>query len=276
MDYWQKLSSTWHIWLAGKRCQVQLPDLFRDVTLISCSYNTPQVTEVMLRSFLAWHGHGPFKALLSENSTNEDTARLLRQYGVPFIRNHGATHAEGVQKLFDRVASRYVLLVDTDITFNRSLKPLIAYFLEINAALMGLRVGDHAGFKLFPRMDPCFCLIDLDAMKNKGIRFFDLERIERSRSRGFYDPIKHAREQHEKDGRFYDVGSTFYEDAEKQGLKIIEIDIHRYITHYHALSWAGDSGCGQGAEHHVRTTMEKIYSRKARELRHIDLRGAFF
>ena len=76
----------------GNNCE---EEKMRDLTLITCSYNTPIVVEIMLKSFVSFHGV-PQRLILFENSTNDETAKLLDKSNVPYIRTRGGTHPKSV------------------------------------------------------------------------------------------------------------------------------------------------------------------------------------
>ena len=86
-----------------------------NITLATCSYNTPEVTITMLKSFFNYHGQTA--VLVCENSTTDDTTNLLIPLNVPFIRNKGGLHAPSVDLLIENCKTNYMLLVDTDVIF---------------------------------------------------------------------------------------------------------------------------------------------------------------
>jgi hypothetical protein len=189
-----------------------------NLTLISCSYNTPLVTENMLKSFL--NIHPDTKILISENSTNTETKDILEKGNVPFFLNSGGLHGSSVDLLLEKVDTDYALLVDTDVVFFRSCSELFESFKSNDLSLMGEIVGDRGGKRLHKRVHPWFCFINVKNIKSKGIKFYDEERL---RSRG---EIR------------YDVGSSFFEDIKKSGLRIGEVKAEPYyFKHYEGMSW---------------------------------------
>jgi len=189
-----------------------------NLTLITCSYNTPQVTENMLKSFLSIHPNT--KVLISENSTNDETRCILAKYDIPFFVNSGGLHGPSVDLLLEKVKTDYALLVDTDIIFLRSCVPAFEEFKKNSLAIMGEIAGDRGGKKLHKRVHPWFCFIDLKKIRENGIKFFDAERM---RSRG---EIR------------YDVGSSFFEDIRKAKLLIGNLfGEGYYFKHYEGMSW---------------------------------------
>ena len=63
-----------------------------DLTLITCSYNTPDITLTMLKSWVSVHGEGQQRLILSDNSTDNNTSDVLKLYNVPHLSNFGKTH----------------------------------------------------------------------------------------------------------------------------------------------------------------------------------------
>ena len=173
-----------------------------DLTLITCSYNTPDITLTMLKSWVAVHNHKQH-LLLVDNSTNTDTQLLLKESNTPFIVNTGAYHGDGVNKALSLCKTEDALLVDTDIIFHK---------LE----------GDRGGKKIFKRVNPWHCFINVKHIRKYGISFFDIKKMKDSF----------------KTDTLYDVGSTFLEDIKKAKLKIGDVDLsNTYYTHFEGMSW---------------------------------------
>lgn len=190
----------------------------KNLTLLTCSYNTPLVTANMLKTFL--HIHPGCKVLVSENSTNNDTVNIIEEAKIPYIRNYGGLHGPSVDVLFKVCTTRYALLVDTDIIFLQEHSSVFEQFKANDITLMGEIVGDRGGKKLYPRVNPWHCFIDLEKVKNHNINFFDLHKKQASTD------------------RIYDVGSTFFEDVKANKLRIADYNGNNYLyKHYEGMSW---------------------------------------
>jgi hypothetical protein len=88
---------------------------------------------------------------------------------------------------------------------------------------MGKVVGNVAGKNLYERVEPWYCFMNYEILKNKKIEFFDRERVKKSKE----DNIK-----------VYDIGSTMFEDVEKSNLLIGDVDLeNKYFKHYGGMSW---------------------------------------
>jgi hypothetical protein len=190
----------------------------KNLTLISASFNTPEVTEYMLKTFTNLYPNT--KVLISENSTDEKTENILKETQIPFIRNKGYLHAPSVDLLLNSVTTDYVLLVDTDVLFLKDINPIFEEFLNKEITLMGEIVGDRGGKKLHKRVNPWHCFINVKKIKENNIKFYDEIRL-RSRNE-----IR------------YDVGSSFFEDIRKMKLKIADFNGEGiYYRHFEGMSW---------------------------------------
>lgn len=189
-----------------------------DITLISCSYNTPEVTLTMLRSFFKYHNET--NVLIIDNSTNEDTEQLLIKDQIPYIRNKGGLHIQSVDILLSSIKTKYALLVDTDIIFLKSHLEIFNKFKELELSLLGEICGDRGGKSIHNRVHPWHCFINVDNIKQNNIKFFN--------------PIK----QFSNSSKIYDVGCTFFEDIKNAKLKIGDIRLEgTYYKHYEGMSW---------------------------------------
>lgn len=239
-----------------------------DITLITCSYDTPKVTLTMLKSWKHINSNITNNLLLIDNSTNEDTAELLHESKIPFYRNPDGRHYEGVQIALDKCNTKYALLVDTDVIFKENLSAIVNTFIDSGCAIMGEECGDRGGYKLYTRIHPWFCFIDVEQVKNKNIKFINMDKIIKTNSGQFYNGINiNANNIYKK----YDVGATFYEDIVENGLKAFNIKLDpKYYFHYEGMSWKGKS-----KDRGFIATNNKnmiLYSKDELKLRHEDLK----
>jgi hypothetical protein len=191
----------------------------KNITLASCSYNTPDVTITMLRSF--FKHHDTTNVLICENSTNEDTVKLLTDNNVPFIRNQGGLHSPSVDLLIENCKTDYMLLVDTDIIFLKNHQDKLDEVQQMDLTLMGEVCGDRGGKALYNRVHPWHCFINVKHIKDNNIKFYDYNRqIKRGGS------------------KIYDVGASFFEDVRKAKLRIGNVVLQDiYYKHYEGMSW---------------------------------------
>jgi len=189
-----------------------------NITLISASYNTPEITECMLKSFIKLHPNT--KVLISENSSDDKTKIFLDANKIPYIKNENGLHSPSVDLLINSVQTKYALLVDTDVIFLRKIDEIFEKFKQIDAAIMGEIVGDRGGKRLHKRVNPWHCFIDVEKIKQNNIKFHDEIRL---KSR---DEVR------------YDVGCSFFEDIRKHKLRIAEFNGEgNYYKHFEGMSW---------------------------------------
>ena len=218
-----------------------------DITLISCSYNTPQITLTMLKSFRKLHPElESLDIILMENSTNEETVELLKENNVPFVRNIGFTHNQGMEVAFDMCKTKYAIVVDTDIVFRKNITDLYNLVKENNWNLVGTECGDRGGLKLFPRIHPWFMIVDVEYVKANKIVFCDMVKMEQNNSSHLTSStfVNYIPEH-----RVYDIGSTFYEDLKNVGADIKHYpECESYYEHYEGSSWHRDCPIKELAE----------------------------
>jgi hypothetical protein len=194
--------------------------MLSDLTVCTCSYNTPLITMTMIRSWFKRHPWStPF--VIIENSTNEDTADLLKGQGIPFTRNPGGPHSTTVDLALDQVKTRYALLVDTDVVFLRDHSSILQDMINNGAALTGEVCGSRGMLGLYKRVHPWHCFIDMDKIRSKGIHF--------------HCPNRSLRKVNDL---IYDVGASMYEDVINAGFTVYDWKGDRdYYYHYEGMSW---------------------------------------
>lgn len=190
-----------------------------NITLASCSYNTPEVTLTMLKSFFKFHNET--NVLICENSTDDETEKLLINHKVPFIKNKNGLHSPSVDILIQECKTDYMLLVDTDIIFLKKHDDVFDLVKKMDITLLGEVCGDRGGKKLYNRVHPWHCFINVNHIKNNDIKFYDYNR------------------QIKRDGeKIYDVGASFFEDIKLKNLKIGNVNLQdKYFKHYEGMSW---------------------------------------
>lgn len=193
----------------------------KDLTLITCSYNTPSVTLTMLRSWM--HVHNKTQRLvLVDNSTDKLTSDLLYDNKIPHTCSPGNSHGQGVNEALKLCKTKYALLVDTDVIFLKDHTSIFNQFKEMDLTVMGKVEGDRGGKSIYNRVNPWHCFINVEKIKEHNITFFDEQRMKDSF----------------KTKKIYDIGSTFFEDVKKAGLKIGNVDLENtYYQHLEGMSW---------------------------------------
>jgi glycosyltransferase involved in cell wall biosynthesis len=193
-----------------------------DLTLVTCNYNTPNLIERLLQSLKYTSSQLP-KVIVMNTSIDDKSDKFLSDNKINYINSRGSSHGEAVNLALKNVTTKYILLVDSDIIFLKDFLPAFEKFKFSNLTLMGKVLGNVAGKNLYERVDPCYCFIDYEQIKNKNIIFFDIERVKKSKEMGY---------------KLYDVGSTMFEDIQTADLLIGDVDLeNRYFKHYGGMSW---------------------------------------
>jgi len=246
--------------------------MMTDLTLISCSYETPKIVETMLKSFVFHHPNIKTKLLIMENSKNDETELLLESYCFNFVKTTGGSHARTLERAIKECKTKYALVVDTDIIFNQSIVPLFEDFKSKGVSLAGVECGDRGGFQFYTRTHPWFMFVDVENVNNNNISFVNMEKLERTGSVGFF--FLTADNFPKNDGLKYDVGATFREDIVEAGL-IVENrpDYELYFTHYEGSSW--QRGCG---DPNIKLNGDQTWERYQVEIekyKHVDIFDKF-
>jgi len=193
----------------------------KDLTLLTCSYNTPFITLTMLKSWVSVHNNVQ-QLIVIDNSTDELTRGLLFNHKIPYKCFPGNSHGQGVNEAINLCKTKYALLVDTDVVFLKNHTDIFEQFKNMDLTIMGKVEGDRGGKSIYNRVNPWHCFIDVKKIKNNNIKFFDEQRMKDSF----------------KTNKIYDIGSTFLEDIKNASLKIGNVDLeHNYYIHLEGMSW---------------------------------------
>lgn len=243
-------------------------------TLITASYNTPDVTLTMLKSFVNVHNFNYKQPLiLVDNSTNTETADILVKNNVPYISNPNGTHGNGVNIAFLLCKTKYALLVDTDIIFLKNHLNIFEIFKKSGSVIAGQLQGDRGGKSLYPRIAPHHCFIDIEQINSNKIIFFNELKMKTS-----FNSI-----------RRYDIGSTFLEDILQNGLTAADVDFSKYFIHMEGSSWhcnlydptKDDTGIDFGGTHNSKQLYEygqlirNRYTMEIEKYKNIDISKSF-
>lgn len=184
-----------------------------DLTIVTCNCDTPDLI-INLKRSIEKHCSVLPKILVID--TGESS-----MMGIQNIKMLNTSHGNAVNAAFDLVKTRYMLLVDSDVLFLKDIKKPYEKFKEGGFVLMGEVVGDRGGKSLYPRVNPWFCFIDLEQLKEHNINFYD-----------------HHRTKEMKSERIYDIGSTMFEDVINAELTVANAKMeNKYFKHYEGMSW---------------------------------------
>jgi len=193
-----------------------------DLTLVTCNYNTPDLIIKLLQSVKNTSSQLP-NVIVMNTSTDEESDKILSDYGIPYYNLKGGTHGEAVNLALKKIKTKYAILVDSDVIFLKDFLPAFEKFKLQNLSLMGKVVGNIGGKNLHERVQPWYCFLDCAKLKNHNIQFFDKKRVKQSR---------------EENIKIYDIGSTMFEDIQRADLLIGDVDLeNKYFKHYGGMSW---------------------------------------
>lgn len=194
----------------------------QDLTLIVCSYNTPEILITALKSFV--YHHTPFngRLLLMENSSNNDTQNILDKHSIPYVNTPNSSHAEGVNTAIKLCKTDYALLIDSDVFFIKNIESIFQQFKDKQLTIAGKVTGDRGNKKIYNRIDPWFCFLNIKHMKDNGLEFCNIQKTKESF----------------KQDKIYDIGSTLFEDIRNKQLKIGNVNLeNNYFIHLEGMSW---------------------------------------
>lgn len=225
-------------------------DLF---TLITCSYNSPFITEAMLKTY-CMHHEGKHRIIIVENSDPEDTTReMLATYNIPYIDGNkilpsgpipeghawARSHHAGLDWAVRNCETPYCLIVDTDILFKQNLETWFDFFANNEQiALLGPHFdkcaaqppGQNVGKEKFvlPRVHPCFMMLDVELFKKYDDLTFN----------GSPETGPALMAEKLADDECYDVGSYLFLRIWELGKQTSNIRHNVLYHHYGGASWA--------------------------------------
>ena len=210
------------------------------LTVVICAYKANKAFTLCLHQ-LARYGMKPENLLIYENSPADyvSNRQLLEKYGISFVDNPGAEHAETINKAFTEIATDYALLLDSDCfcTFN----PL-AFLPNIErhtVSLFGDIGGNRGGYKIRKRVHPWWCIVDMRLVKAAKIQFVDMERMQKTNSMSLIRKELLGRPR-DPAGYYYDAGSTLMEDVLRAGGVVADVGESLPYIHIEGASWKHD------------------------------------
>jgi hypothetical protein len=192
------------------------------LSILTCNYNTPEVTANMIRS-LNKAGSFPLNRYYVMD-TSPVSGKLHHMLPTDIVIKDlpNYPHGRAVNYALEFIENEHILLIDSDVIFYKGIGPIYEKFKEGDFTLLGNVSGDRGGKSLYPRVDPWFCFINRRHLIDNNIKFFDEERTFKSRNTD----------------RIYDVGSTMFEDVINADLKIANFNgENNYFKHYEGMSW---------------------------------------
>lgn len=243
-----------------------------DITVIACNYNTPDLTINMLKSLKEVSSELP--KVLIMNTSKSHQANELDENEIPYYNFRHGIHGEAVNLGLKKIATRYALLVDSDVIFLKDWKKPFEKLRDGNFTMLGKVVGNVGEKRLYERVEPWYCFMDLAHIKAMKTRFFDSDRTKASKSTD----------------KVYDIGSTLFEDVTKAGGLIGNVDLEgKYFKHYGGMSWRtqkfnptqGDTDIDFGGTHphqvlyDIGMRVRQEYDRETAYLKDVNIKGVY-
>jgi hypothetical protein len=247
-------------------------DLF---TLITCSYNTPFITEVMLKTYCMHHA-GKHRIIIVENSDPEDTTReMLARYNIPYIdgykilpsdpisegykkidswfHGHYRSHHAGLDWAVRNCETPYCLIVDTDILFKQNLEQWFDFFANNEQiALLGPHYEKTKDSpQVLPRVHPCFMMLDVELFKKYDDLTFNSDHAT--------GPSHELMAEKLADDECYDVGSYLFLRIGELGKQTSNIRHNVLYHHYEGASrTSGKHHIHHFYEHNINNNLSSI------------------
>jgi hypothetical protein len=191
-----------------------------DLTFIFCDYLAPELGNNLIKNIRKFHSEEPIIAAATNEKVDWDL--LESDEKTTWVSLPATTHGEGVNLLIQKVKTKYALLLDSDVFL---LKPITEIYDKVSKHkldMAGKVVGDVAGKRLYPRVEPWFCFLNAEKINRHKLRFFDKVRTKDSK----------------QTNRVYDIGSTLFEDMKEGWFPVGDIDCNeKYYRHYGGMSW---------------------------------------
>lgn len=214
-------------------------------TVITCSYNTPIVTECLLRSYYKYHPNTKHNIIIIDNSTDNLTASKLDSYNIPYVRGKDVLpkapnddnwwyHPAGLDWAIKQCTTPYCLIVDTDIIFCKNISLYLRIFSSNDEFVaMGEHISGGQAQRIkdgkvvnvndnyiLPRIHPCFMLLDVNFFNKHNLTFNQPNNINLP------------------DNHIYDAGSYLLQKIYELGKKTIRIEpTDSSYVHCGGLSW---------------------------------------
>jgi len=237
-----------------------------DLSLFVINWNNKPCLELLLKSYVHYHYNGePLKLILGDNGSNDSSLVFYFENEIPFYREpKNIGHEQLVDKLYPRITTKYVLLVDSDILFNENCLTYLNdlendNFIAAGDLIISDRINEN---QIKPRIAPWFILFNIEECRKHGITYF-----------------------RNKSDWSYDVGSQFYENLWQNNLRVRIIDRlpgnmdsdqegMRYGKFSHLLRMSWDLTKHADREGEIMMRRKYVESR-LNEFRDVELRGKF-
>ena len=142
---------------------------------------------------------------------------IMDKYKIPYIDCSDLGYTETMNKALLETDSPYALLLDSHCFLKA---PVDDYLRNMEVSKVIRLLGEITNCenyqKIHKRVQPWWCLVDLNHIRENGIQFSDINRIKATQSE-FLNHMEYTPLMGERHGIYYAPGSTMYEDVTNTG-----------------------------------------------------------
>lgn len=192
----------------------QNESLANDLTILICSYKATKELSLCLN--LLYRFNKKDNIMLIENSPAEyvENREFLNKHNIAYIDNPGGTHPETLNTYLKKVKTKYCLILDSDCFCLTDPNIILKYVIGNDIDLYGDICGDRGGYRLYKRVHPWYCFVNVEFLNKHNISFVDWEKVKKTQSEKFYSSMPVGID---RKIMHYDVGATMFEDILNKG-----------------------------------------------------------
>lgn len=175
-------------------------------TLVTVNWNNRKCTELLLKSYVKYHYTGvPLNLILVDNDSKDDSRSWYVENEIPVVFSpSNIGHENGINLIFNKIATPYALINDTDFEYTNSVSYWEDVFDKTNYSSIAEPVVNYfESTRLKDRLSPWVMYLNIEKIHNAGIKYF--------RDPSVTDWT-------------YDVGSWITEQMINKGLKNLPIE----------------------------------------------------
>lgn len=165
------------------------------VTLMMVNWNAKECMELALTTFYIRHKWQPVHLMLWDNASTDGSKEWLYDKGIPFFDSKtNIGHEEAICVMYPAIQTKLVLLIDSDVIFNKECLNYYDRFLTDQVVAAGdLIRGDQLNAPVKPRLGAWMIYFDIEECRKIGIlKFRDTTDWSMDVGSHFYDRIWRA------------------------------------------------------------------------------------
>lgn len=229
---------------------------YSDLTFFTVNFGTQMLTEAAITSFLSRHPKFSGEIIVMDNKPGchfsaaeisyrnirilDNTSEQIVDYADiraavttkdPLADYGSAKHSKCIgYALSELITTPMCIVSDSDVIYKKSVyRPYSAVRAgaivagEAGRTLPGTEMPEKYRHTVTPRIFPCMCIVNVDALRKTGIHFYDPRRMIMLNGCGFD----------------YDTGASFFADILARGLPYSRIRMSDYVNHLANGSYMG-------------------------------------